>query len=1244
MKTFKESIQDLLANDETVKAMQQLLDLDYIDDEWRQDIVQLRGRYQALEKDILNGVVSHAEITLERNKIRDSVLTLLNKLPSDINKIIRKNDFHLFKNKFIDYYSNNESFTHIHISGNAGSSFFGEFSFEDYYVDLSYIEFKELEQRDSLFDLEKNNKKHYKEGQRFYQSITHKTISKQILENNKRIIISGNPGVGKSTFSKFLCYEWIKTAKDHDRLLIHIVLRDIEFNNSGNAILNYLTNTYLEANDVSIPKLKTFLKIFEGQVIYILDGFDELNDDAKNKFYKQFNSLTYSPNFILLSRPYGLIDNQLKAPFSIQIDGFNESSQERYVRNILSNQNAANHIQEFFYVLYRSEILSNYANNPLMLSYMLLVSASHKEGIEVGLKELRDITSAYDLQTKVLHWFTDYYKGKGQITTKEVIQNLNKSIKFAAQLELNQQLVYISSLTNNKYIDSALFFSELGIGTLNKKERWSFSFNTITFQEFLTARYLSQLEDHKLFFSIFENKYFWNVGKMLINALCDNQEHDRVNDLLEYLEKVNRPNLENINTFIYFYFLSDCDRKTVNSRIEKFGTNILIKAFQKAVFIEEWRDITLDANVYIFKKLNLSLKKAYINNILDRFNSIDLESIEEVDSIYYLLSLVSNIDGLNTEVAAICFRKIKMFKEEIRRISRQLHELENHKDQGDTTKSSILYTKIDNYLNTHFYLIDIIKSLPFEQLVIFKDFFNEQVSIDYEDNLIDYAVVKAKIADSIDSLITVFRNSFYKAESMFEVCYSNLNVDKYVFGNEEIINAMLQLTCDIYSLGYANKKKYKTAIDYLTADIKKAICLLDKYLIRYTELGKSGFPIEDGFIYNLTEIFAHGINLISIEATYDDFFLFFQKWEKRENTREHFLTENDSFDRYITQKIKDCLNGSDSEEESLRKLYILITAFKLTENGKYLYTEYREELHNILCVFTEQYHEKLESFDDDDFFDSKERQIIEIFHELPFFLFDKYFSIDKVFATKALCELTYIQSYVLPGIFCERFAFYQEEYWNYLQNLLEDGQYTQQFCAILGNEDMYSFSSNFRYLAKLCPSLLEQLTTMDNAVVEIYANDLLAFSSNTLSWFIKNDKTYSENSSDKILSVLSSTTDYLLNHPSVVQYLDYKEYSELVSVDEILAYLYYYYLTNKQIPKLTLPLNLIVSNSIHFQDFTDKYMFTFDDALKDKSNHWNKMNNIINMYELRERINMEHNAKSRFSSPPKKELIKALLS
>ena len=156
----------------------------------------------------------------------------------------------------------------------------------------------------------------------------------------KRILLEGEPGIGKSTLTKQLCYKFAKdTFASEYKLVIRVVLRGLPSNTtlSVEDLVRSCTSdvgAILDEEDVST--LSRYITANKGKdTLLIMDGYDEFPEELQEKSLVAdiLNGKTLpQSSFIITSRPRASAPLHDKIDRRIEVSGFGEEGIEQFIR------------------------------------------------------------------------------------------------------------------------------------------------------------------------------------------------------------------------------------------------------------------------------------------------------------------------------------------------------------------------------------------------------------------------------------------------------------------------------------------------------------------------------------------------------------------------------------------------------------------------------------------------------------------------------------------------------------------------------------------------------------------------------------------------------------------------------------------------------------------------------------------------------------------------------------------------
>lgn len=327
------------------------------------------------------------------------------------------------------------------------------------------------------------------------------------IENPKRILVYGTPGIGKSTFSQKLAVDWANGRKENLKgfeLFLLIKLRDVGRSQDFPAILN--ASKLLAADGpTSSESLFEFVLHNQEKVLLVLDGFDEYGGGKKSPIHEILKGEQLRDCCVIITTREMEGGELMKlTPFQFEIRGF--LKKEQIVSFASRFITAQEEVEEFYNYLDKRN-LQGLAKIPLLLLMLSLIwrnrDCKELPVSQLGLHERFVQTLLYHMDTN------DFDNGRKKKTQEEETENEKQSenvlvkykdeltvvgrlaleallLRSAPYIDLNEVNVESGGLTY-KMIRSGLFqFSKLAVADPTK--RMFFLHKSI--QEYLAARYI----------------------------------------------------------------------------------------------------------------------------------------------------------------------------------------------------------------------------------------------------------------------------------------------------------------------------------------------------------------------------------------------------------------------------------------------------------------------------------------------------------------------------------------------------------------------------------------------------------------------------------------------------------------------------------------------------------------------------------------------------------------------------------
>lgn len=207
-----------------------------------------------------------------------------------------------------------------------------------------------------------------------FYPIDNKIISTEnisdVFKDSNFISIIGTAGSGKSTLTKHLLVNSIAT---NYKIPIKIELRNLNY--YGKSILEYINEKVFKLNKIATSERIIDRLLKNGQFVIILDGYDELKIETKEKINENIEEITklYPQNkYLLTSRPYSNAES-LNSFSTYYVCNLTPNQVEEFIHKQFhgSRPELAKNIIESIYKQ-ENKPFRSFISNPLLLSMFLL--------------------------------------------------------------------------------------------------------------------------------------------------------------------------------------------------------------------------------------------------------------------------------------------------------------------------------------------------------------------------------------------------------------------------------------------------------------------------------------------------------------------------------------------------------------------------------------------------------------------------------------------------------------------------------------------------------------------------------------------------------------------------------------------------------------------------------------------------------------------------------------------------------
>ena len=477
---------------------------------------------------------------------------------------------------------------------------------EDLKIDSIYTNLVLIPER-ARYDFSGNREKQlkvYPKPEGNSQSKSRKDI---VDVENKKVLIVGRPGIGKTLFSTKLLRDWafnrrLFNAEVHFDFAFLLKFRGFNSEEKLSLLELFSRAEFLpdELFEFSLPKRGLSDKVWShivknpDKLLILFDGFDEFSDISSFRANQPVSSSTEQP-MLLSALFYNIVEGHLLRGATVltttrptavsdltgfdfdktfEILGFASEQVEEYVDNFTKNAAKKDTGKKIWQHISTNMNIFTLCYVPVNLFIVCscLLEVLNFENLSTGVGLPTKLTHIYQMATKLFFFrHNEQYRDKRlhreDIESKEWPPEFKPLAKIAFDGIRERKLIFSSNEVSKDVVESALFHRLPDRKTAPFKHETQFCFIHLTMQEFLAAKHIvDTMKEAELrrFVADHINKGEWQMVMQFVAGLLGDGDKPSVDIFTELLPE--RTDEKDEGELTYEYNLENSvERRTVTS-------------------------------------------------------------------------------------------------------------------------------------------------------------------------------------------------------------------------------------------------------------------------------------------------------------------------------------------------------------------------------------------------------------------------------------------------------------------------------------------------------------------------------------------------------------------------------------------------------------------------------------------------------------------------------------------------------
>ena len=268
----------------------------------------------------------------------------------------------------------------------------------------------------------------------------YRDVFKNIKSEGTRILVKGDPGIGKTTFTHKISFDWATGELDLFDVVLVLKMKQADCTQTIESIVKEQISSVRD-NDVTASLVGEYLRSGRDRVLLVLDGLDEIN----LKQYPEIKNVLTGRSFrkcciLATTRPHLARELKNKMTSVAQLKGFSRSKAEQFISHIIDDPSER---RKFFFQLDRRK-MSKMHKVPLIVQALALLFLEKQELPET-------FTATYDELVFFLRKTCEDSKDLTEDEIKAAMDEVNQ-LAFKGLTRQDKQLVFSRDEVKNENV------------------------------------------------------------------------------------------------------------------------------------------------------------------------------------------------------------------------------------------------------------------------------------------------------------------------------------------------------------------------------------------------------------------------------------------------------------------------------------------------------------------------------------------------------------------------------------------------------------------------------------------------------------------------------------------------------------------------------------------------------------------------------------------------------------------------